>query len=377
MLRMLAILLLLAALGGASTAAAGAVRQAPGAVAPPGAGLDARAAPAVAAPQPAAADALGQVERVTVGDVAGSLASATIHVGRERGYFAEQGISLEMVPFDSGARMVPALVTGQIEVAAGSPSVGAYNAVARGLPFKIVADLVSSSPLGTPGYLMIRKDLADSGAIRDYADLRGRRLTTTAYGTSVHVIDGRALERGGLALSDAEIVEMGFGDVIAALGGRSVDVGFLPEPVATLAEDAGTAVRWHVVEDVVPGQVAAAVMFGTTLIDQRPDVARRFMLAYVRGCRDYYEGMIRRDPTMRAAVLRILTENSNFKDPALLERTGLHAVDPDGRVSFAALEADYRWYVAQGLMSDVIDLRQVIDNQFVDYAVQQLGPYQR
>jgi hypothetical protein len=26
-------------------------------------------------------------------------------------------------------------------------------------------------------------------------------------------------------------------------------------------------------------------------------------------------------------------------------------------------------------MSDVIDLRQVVDNQFVDYAVQQLGPY--
>ena len=132
----------------------------------PGAGARPRAAA-----RPAAADVLGQVERVTVGDVAGSLASATIHVGRERGYFAEQGISLEMVPFDSGARMVPALVTGQIEVAAGSPSVGAYNAQARGLSFKIVADLASSSPQGTTGYLMIRKDLADSGAIRDYADL--------------------------------------------------------------------------------------------------------------------------------------------------------------------------------------------------------------
>jgi NitT/TauT family transport system substrate-binding protein len=337
--------------------------------------LPAGAAESVAAA--AEARPAAQSARLQVGDVTGSLASATIHVTRERGYFAEQGIDVQMVPFDSGARMVPGLVTGQIDVAAGSASVGAYNAAARDLPFKIVADLVSSSPQGNTGYFMIRKDLWDSGAVRDYPDFLGKRLSTTAFGTSVHAIVGRAVERGGGTLADADIVEMGFGDTVSALAGRSIDIGFLPDPLGTLAEEQGVAQRWRTSEDVAPGNVAAAVMFGSTLIQDRPDVARRFMVAYVRGCRDYYEGMTLRDPVLRPLVLRILSDNSAFKDPALLDRMALHTVDPDGRLNFAALESDYRWYVAHGLIPDVIDLRQVVDNQFVDYAVQQLGPYRR
>jgi NitT/TauT family transport system substrate-binding protein len=223
---------------------------------------------------------------------------------------------------------------------------------------------------------MIRKDLWDSGAVRDYADFRGKHLATTAYGTSVHAIMGRAVERGGATLADVDMVELGFGDILSALAGRSIDVGFLPDPLGTLAEEQGAAQRWRTAEDVAPGNVAAAVMFGSTLIQDRPDVARRFMVAYVRGCRDYYEGMTLRDPTLRPQVLRILADNSAFKDPALLDRVALHTVDPDGRVNFAALESDYRWYVAHGLMQDIVDLHQVVDNQFVDYALQQLGRYQ-
>jgi hypothetical protein len=104
---------------------------------------------------------------------------------------------------------------------------------------------------------------------------------------------------------------------------------------------------------------------------------QRFVVAYVRACRDHYDAVVKRDPALRSEVIRILVEHSDFKDPALLDRGSLHAVDPDGRVNLAALEADYRWYIAQGLSGDVVDLRQIVDDQFVEYAVQQLGPYPR
>ena len=48
--------------------------------------------------------------------------------------------------FDSGGRMVASLATNQIHVGGGSPSVGLYNAIARGVDVKMVADRASSVP---------------------------------------------------------------------------------------------------------------------------------------------------------------------------------------------------------------------------------------
>jgi ABC-type nitrate/sulfonate/bicarbonate transport system substrate-binding protein len=223
----------------------------------------------------------------------------------------------------------------------------------------------------------VRKDLYDSGEIRDFGDFRNRRISITALGTSVHVLAGRALERGGWAATDADIVELGFPDMLPALASRSLDVAILVEPFVVRAEDQGVGVRWRSSDEVVPGQVAASIMYGPSLLQQRPDVGRRFMVAYLRALRDYYGAFVVKDPAVRAQVIPVLIEATNYKDPALYERIQLHSVNPDGQINVSALDADYRWYVGQGLMGDIVDVNQLVDNQFVDYAVQQLGRHVR
>ncbi len=326
-----------------------------------------------AAPLAAEPTAQGS-DQINIG-VLGILGDAPFYLARDRGYLAEQGLSGEFQLFDSGARMVPALATGQLDVAPGSPSVGLYNAVSRGVTAKLVADWVSGTAQGPPAFYTIRKDLYESGEIRDYRDFRGRRIGITALGTSVHVLAGRALERGGWAATDADIHEMGFPDMLPALAGGSLDIAVLVEPFVVRAEDQDLAVRWRSSEDVVPGQVAALIMYGPSLLEQRPEVGRRFMVAYLRALRDYYGAFVARDPAVRAQVIPVLIQATNYKDPALYERIQLHSVNPDGHINVGALEADYRWYIAQGLIGDVVNLSQLVDGRFVDYALQQLGRY--
>ena len=335
------------------------------------------AAPAVAAPgaeAPVGAPVAQAPFPISIG-VLGILSDAPFFLARERGYFAEQGLAADFQPFDSGARMVPVLATGQLDVAPGSPSVGLYNAITRGVNAKLVADWASGSPQGPTAFYTIRKELSDSGAIRDYRDLRGRRIGVTALGTSVHAMAGRALERGGWAASDAELVELGFPDMLPALANGSLDVAVLVEPFVVRAEDQGVGVRWRGSEEVIPGQVAAVIMYGPALLEQRPEVGRRFMTAYLRGARDYYGAFTLKDPAVRAQVIPILTQATNYRDPALYERYQLPAVNPDGHINVAALEEDYRWYVAQGLIGDGVNVAQLVDGQFVDYALRQVGPY--
>ena len=71
----------------------------------------------------------------------------------------------------SSRRSVPASGSGAL-------SVGFWNALVRGIKFRIVADRGHAQP----GYLyqtvFMRKDLIDSGQFKSLKDLKGRRCET-------------------------------------------------------------------------------------------------------------------------------------------------------------------------------------------------------
>ena len=56
----------------------------------------------------------------------------------------------------------------------------------------------------------------------------------------------------------------------------------------------------------------------------------------------------------------------------LMEWPGLHR---DGEISIASVEDQMRWYVAQGLLPQPVDLSHFVDLSYVRAAAAQLGPY--
>jgi NitT/TauT family transport system substrate-binding protein len=56
-----------------------------------------------------------------------------IFIAMEQGYYAEAGIDVNLLNFPSAGKMITALATGDLAVAAGSSSAALYNAVAEGL----------------------------------------------------------------------------------------------------------------------------------------------------------------------------------------------------------------------------------------------------
>src|SRR5262249_29840324 len=126
---------------GCSPAAAPAAPTArPAAQAAPAA-TSAPAAPPTSAPAPTPA-ALQKVRygtRNIFGDVG-------FFLGMDEGYYAEQGIELDLTSFDSAANMVAPLATNQLEAGGGAPSAGLYNALRSGVNVRIVADKGHSDP---------------------------------------------------------------------------------------------------------------------------------------------------------------------------------------------------------------------------------------
>ena len=97
-----------------------------------------------------------------------SLAHGGVFIAEERGYFRDEGIDLSSINFDTAAQMLPAVATGDLDVSSGAVNTALFNAIARGVPLKIVVSNSSQRP--DQGFLgiVIRKDLWDSGQVRDW-----------------------------------------------------------------------------------------------------------------------------------------------------------------------------------------------------------------
>jgi NitT/TauT family transport system substrate-binding protein len=263
-------------------------------------------------------------------------------------------------------------VTGEIQVAGGSANAAFYNAAARGLDLKLVADK-GGCWTGTCYYaLVVRKDLIDSGQVRDFADLRGKRIAVNSRGVNLMVNLVSALEKGGLTERDAEVIEMGASDALVALGNRGIDASVLLEPQVAQGVMMGSIVRWKGADELLPYyQQGGVLMYGGKFINEQPEVARRWMVGYVRALRDYYDASVHnRD---RAGILDLLTKYTNLKDRAVLDHVVLHAANPDGYLNVEGLQADLDVYLQLDVVRQPVELATVIDHSFVDYAVGRLG----
>src|SRR2546430_12736208 len=83
--------------------------------------------------------AIGQAPATTlrVGLVA-SVSDAGFFVPMERGYFAEQGLAIEFVPFRSAADMIAPLGVGQLDIGGGAGSAGLFYTMGPGGGLRVV-----------------------------------------------------------------------------------------------------------------------------------------------------------------------------------------------------------------------------------------------
>lgn len=327
-----------------------------------------------------AASCLGtaaMAEDVVKVGVNGVVSDAAFFIAQEKGYFAKQGIKVEFVHFDSGPQMVAPLGTGQIDVAAGASSAGLFNAVARGIGLKVVADK-GSAPIGYSYVpIIVRKDLIDEGKVKTFADLKGLKVAEAGKGGTPGPILEAALKRGGLKYDDVQhVYNLGYPQQVVALSNKAIDVGVTAEPLATLAIKKGYAVRFSG-PDLYPNQQIAVLLYGDHFSKSRSDVATKFMIAYLEGVR-FYNGALKdghfKGPNANE-LIDILIKNTKLKDRDLYAAMTPNGCNPDGHVDMPSMRKDYEFYKAHGYLEGNSTVDALVDHSFVDRALKTLGPY--
>jgi NitT/TauT family transport system substrate-binding protein len=303
-----------------------------------------------------------------------SISNGGRYVAMERGYFEEEGIRVEDVPSDTSAQLLPSLAAGQVDLLSGGTASGIFNAIAQGIPLRIVLDQWTGFPGNEAGGLMMRKDLIDSGRVREPADLRGLRLAMTSKGHNTEMVISNVLAMGGLTFADVETVTLAYPDMNLALANRNVDGAVSIEPYAAQGVNDGYSVRWKPWPEAVPYDAIAQVMYSQAFSEQQNEAAKRYAKAYVRGLRDYHEA--RTKGKDREEIIGYFQKHTPLKDRSIYDWMPWPSSDPDGRVRLESIAAAQDWFVEHGYVPTRVDLSKVVDHQFAEYAVQQLGPYQ-
>ena len=310
---------------------------------------------------------------------ANSATDVGVFVAQAKGFFRDEGLDVSFIAFDSAAKMIAPFASGDLDVGGGGTSAGLYNAVARGIEIKIVADKNHTPPGQGIQPLLIRKDLIDSGRFKTLADLKGMKISTAAPGSAASTTLDHALRMAGLKITDVEQVYMGFPQQAAALASKALDAAFTAEPSASQAVASGAAVRFMGDDEIYPNHQLAVVFYSGDFARKKPDAARRYMRAYLRGVR-YYNDAIENGKLVGARgeeIIEILARNIPIKDKAAYRNLMAPACDPDGKMNVDSIREDLEFYRSTGLIEGNVKLEQALDTSFIEQAVKEIGPYQR
>jgi NitT/TauT family transport system substrate-binding protein len=312
--------------------------------------------------------------KVTIG-VTNSATDVGFFIAHKKGYFGEEGIDAQFITFDSAAKMIAPFASGDLDVGAGGTSAGLYNAVARGIDVRMVADKNSTPPGRASQKLLIRKDLVDSGQYKQLSDIKGMKIATSAPGSAAMGTLKKILDKAGLKWGDLQEAYMSFSQQVIALQNKAVDLALPAEPQASEALRNG-AVKIVSDDEIYPNHQISAVIYGGAFAKKR-ELATKFLRAYLRGVRDFNDSL---NNGLFAGpkgdeVVAILTEYSLIKDPKVHRSFVQSNIRPDGHLDMASLAEDLEIYRATGLVQGKVEVKDAVDESFLDAALKTLPPY--
>ena len=317
-------------------------------------------------------------QTITVG-AAATTSDAPIFIADKKGYFKAEGLDVKVTSFKSASDMVAPLGTGQLDAGAGSASAGLYNAVARGIKIRIVADKASSPPGYGATKIVVRKDHVDSGRYKELKDLKGMKFAMNAPGVSNTSTLNTLLKSARLKYSDVETVDLPLPEHVTVLKNKAVDAAASVEPAPTIAAKNGDAVVIKSDDEILPHHQIAVLLYSEDFALKRQDAARRFMRAYIRAVRFYNNALKdgRLDGPTADEVIAILAEATPIKSRDIYKAITPTGMNPNGRVYAESLDYDLAFYREQGLIRGEVTIDAVVDHSFADAAVRELGAYWR
>jgi NitT/TauT family transport system substrate-binding protein len=264
--------------------------------------------------------ASAQDQRIRVGFSAMSGSMAWLWTAKEGGYFDQHGLKVDLVYVGGTAQLFQAMLAGEIAFGIG------------GGPALINANQQRRSIVGVAGTLnrMVMKIMA-SPQIKVPADLRGKRIAVTRFGTTTDFSARLFLKYWAPAVEkEAAIIQVGsVPNILDSLLSGASQVGALSPPAHLQAERAGFAELMDLSKREI-FYPYTYVTVTTGFLDKSSNLIRPFLAGVVEG--------IRRFKTDKPFAKRQIGKYLRIDDDKVLETTHQLFADLFERVPYIKRE---------------------------------------
>lgn len=273
------------------------------------------------------------------------ISSAPFFVAAEMGFFAEQGLTVELLNVRNVDEMLAPLSTGKLDATAMVVTTGFFNAMNQKLDFRLVSGGNDPSVAAqTAPFLVVSKALVDSGAVKGVADLKGRKIAINLRGSGLEYLLHKGLEQVGLTVNDVELVTIPGGEMLAAVQNGAVDgaVAGILNVQRMIGE--GVAAPLLNNTDVLPtGGDAGGLVFGQRLLlPENREVGIRFIVAYLQALHFLNDG-----GWEKPEVVAILQKYTGM-EPPMIARSPKIAFAENGAIDEAGIQDVQAFQVSQG-----------------------------
>lgn len=196
---------------------------------------------------------------------------------------ARHGLEFQERMFAKGVDIVPAILAGEIDIAA-SALEAAIAGRAGGSPVYIIAGFAKGGVR-----IVANKD----AGIKTIADFKGKKVGVTRGGPQELCLFAE-LAKFGLTFSDqpgkdVQLFYLPYSDLNQALQQRQIDAMSQSEPQSTQAIAAGFGVEVLKPYDTEIGEPIRALVMTEKMYNEKPDVARRVVTAFVESTKYFLD----------------------------------------------------------------------------------------
>jgi NitT/TauT family transport system substrate-binding protein len=291
---------------------------------------------------------------------------APIFIAQAKGYYAAEGLDVELVPFDAAGPIPVAITSGSIDIALAGSTASFFSLAGQGA-VKIIAGAVHEVP-GFHAEAIVATNKGYAAGVRSLKDLGGHSLATTTIGSSFYYALGLVAEKYSIDMKSLRIVQTQVNaNTVSAVAGDQVDfavgtfTGFTP-----LIKD-GKAKLLAYIGDEVPWQIAY-ILTSSKIADTKPEIVEHWLAAYRHAAKDYHDAFTnaagaREDQPTAPAILAIMEKY--LKQSAAQLDANIGYVDPDGRLDVPDVHHQAEWFAAQGLVKGKPDADKIIAARYI------------